>query len=57
MTRKEWIEKNLPAYVNYNAGGGVIGCPRSLFESFRKIGPSKRSIPKLISRSTGMKSP
>lgn len=30
MTRKEWIEKNLPAYVNDRADGGVIGCPRSL---------------------------
>ena len=27
MTRKEWIEKNLPAYVNNKARGGVIGCP------------------------------
>ena len=27
MTRKEWIEKNLPAYINENADGGVIGCP------------------------------
>lgn len=35
MTRKEWIAKNLPAYVNYNAGGGVIGCPRSYHELVR----------------------
>lgn len=27
MTRKEWIEKNLPAYVSNKARGGVIGCP------------------------------
>lgn len=27
MTRKEWMEKNLPAYINENADGGVIGCP------------------------------
>lgn len=27
MTRKEWIEKNLPAYVSDKARGGVIGCP------------------------------
>ena len=27
MTRKEWIEKNLPIYINENADGGVIGCP------------------------------
>ena len=35
MTRKEWMEKNLPAYVNYNAGGGVIGCPTSYHELVR----------------------
>lgn len=35
MTRKEWIEKNLPAYINRNAGGGVIGCPRSYHELVR----------------------
>ena len=27
MTRKEWIEQNLPAYVSNKAHGGVIGCP------------------------------
>ena len=27
MTRKEWIKKNLPAYVSDKARGGVIGCP------------------------------
>lgn len=27
MTRKEWVEKNLPAYVSNKAHGGVIGCP------------------------------
>ena len=27
MTRKEWMEKNLPAYVSNKARGGVIGCP------------------------------
>lgn len=35
MTRKEWIEKNLPAYINRNAGGGVIGCPTSYNELVR----------------------
>ena len=35
MTRKEWIEKNLPAYVNDRADGGVIGCPRSYRELVR----------------------
>lgn len=35
MTRKEWIEKNLPAYINRNAGGGVVGCPRSYRELVR----------------------
>lgn len=39
MTRKEWIEKNLPAYVNNNAGGGVMGCPRTYHELVR-IDPS-----------------
>lgn len=39
MTRKEWIEKNLPAFVNNNAGGGVIGCPTSYNELIR-IDPS-----------------
>ena len=39
MTRKEWIEKNLPAYVNNNADGGVIGCPRTYRELVR-IDPS-----------------
>ena len=27
MTRKEWVEQNLPAYVSNKARGGVIGCP------------------------------
>ena len=35
MTRKEWIEKNLPAYINENADGGVIGCPTSYNELVR----------------------
>ena len=35
MTRKEWIEKNLPAYINDRADGGVIGCPRSYRELVR----------------------
>ena len=35
MTRKEWIEKNLPEYINNNAGGGVVGCPRSYRELTR----------------------
>ena len=39
MTRKEWMEKNIPAYVNDNAGGGVIGCPKSYRELIR-IDPS-----------------
>ena len=30
MTRKEWIEKNLPAYINENADGGVIGDRKSV---------------------------
>lgn len=39
MTRKEWIKKNLPAYITCNAGGGVIGCPASYNELIR-IDPS-----------------
>lgn len=39
MTRKEWIEKNLPAYINENADGGVIGCPTS-YNELVKIDPS-----------------
>lgn len=39
MTRKEWIEKNLPAFVNNKAGGGVMGCPRTYRELVR-IDPS-----------------
>lgn len=35
MTRKEWIEKHLPAYINDRADGGVIGCPRSYRELVR----------------------
>nr|DAR34214.1 MAG TPA: hypothetical protein [Caudoviricetes sp.] len=42
MTRKEWIEKNLPAYINENADGGVIGCPTSYNELVR-IDPSVRA--------------
>lgn len=35
MTRKEWIEKHLPAYISDRADGGVIGCPRSYRELVR----------------------
>ena len=35
MTRKEWMEKNLPKWINENADGGVIGCPRSYRELVR----------------------
>lgn len=35
MTRKEWIEKNLSAYISDRADGGVIGCPRSYRELVR----------------------
>lgn len=38
MTRKEWIEKNLPAYINENADGGVIGCP-SWYHELVRIDP------------------
>ena len=43
MTRKEWMEKNLPEYISDRAGdradGGVIGCPRS-YRELTKIDPS-----------------
>ena len=39
MTRKEWIEKNLPAYIDRNAGGGVVGCPRT-YRELARIDPS-----------------
>ena len=35
MTRKEWIEKNLPAYIDDRADGGVIGCPNWYHELIR----------------------
>ena len=38
MTRKEWIEKNLPAYVSNKAHGGVIGCP-SWYHELVRIDP------------------
>lgn len=39
MTRKEWIEKHLPAYISDRADGGVIGCPRS-YRELTEIDPS-----------------
>ncbi len=39
MTRKEWMEKNLPAYIDDRSDGGVISCPRSYNELVR-IDPS-----------------
>ena len=38
MTRKEWIEKNLPAYVSNKARGGVIGCP-NWYRELTRIDP------------------
>lgn len=38
MTRKEWIEKNLPAYVSNKAHGGVLGCP-SWYHELVRIDP------------------
>lgn len=38
MTRKEWIEKNLPAYVNNKARGGVLCCP-SWYHELVRIDP------------------
>lgn len=42
MTRKEWMEKNLPSYVKDYADGGVIGCPTTYNELVR-IDPSVRT--------------
>lgn len=39
MTRKEWIEKNLPVYINENADGGVIGCP-NWYRELTRMDPS-----------------
>lgn len=39
MTRKEWIEKNLPEYISDRADGGVIGCPRN-YRELTEIDPS-----------------
>lgn len=39
MTRKEWIEKNLPAYIKKKAGGGVLCCP-SWYHELARIDPS-----------------
>ena len=38
MTRKEWIEKNLPAYVSNKAHGGVLYCP-SWYHELVRIDP------------------
>ena len=38
MTRKEWIEKNLPAYVSNKAHGGVLCCP-SWYHELVRIDP------------------
>lgn len=39
MTRKEWVEKNLPAYVSDKARGGVIGCP-NWYRELTRMDPS-----------------
>ena len=39
MTLKEWVEKNLPAYVKKKAGGGVLCCP-SWYHELTRIDPS-----------------
>lgn len=38
MTRKEWIEKNLPEYINNKAHGGVLCCP-SWYHELVRIDP------------------
>ena len=42
MTRKEWMEKNLPSYVKDYADGGVIGCPTT-YNGLVRIDPSVRT--------------
>lgn len=39
MTRKEWIEKNLPAYIDDRADGGVISCP-NWYHELTRMDPS-----------------
>ena len=39
MTRKEWIEKNLPEYIDREAGGGVLYCP-SWYRELARIDPN-----------------
>lgn len=39
MTRKEWVEKNLPDYIRNKAGGGVLCCP-SWYRELIRIDPS-----------------
>ena len=39
MTRKEWVEKNLPAYVSNKTHGGVIGCP-NWYRELTRMDPS-----------------
>ena len=39
MTRKEWIEKNLPAYVSNKAHGGVLCCP-SWYHELARLDPN-----------------
>ena len=38
MTRKEWVEQNLPAYVSNKARGGVLCCP-SWYHELVRIDP------------------
>jgi hypothetical protein len=38
MTRKEWIEQNLPAYISNKARGGVLCCP-SWYRELVRIDP------------------
>lgn len=43
MTRKEWIEKNLPAYVNGVICGPVRGCP-AMFKDLVALDPSCNAL-------------
>ena len=43
MTRKEWIEKNLPAYVNGVICGPIRGCP-AMFKDLVALDPSCNAL-------------
>lgn len=44
MTRKEWMEANLPQQVRDDVCGGVIGCP----SAYPKLEKEDYSIPRML---------